>query len=64
MLSPGFIGGGTGRPGQEGTITFSNSWGEAKIYGFDLPFNFFTATDHEATFAIAKQTDIYSLIDC
>jgi hypothetical protein len=27
-------------------------------------FNFFTATDHEATFAIAKQTDIYSLIDC
>ena len=24
------IGGGTGRPGQKGTITFSNSWGEAK----------------------------------
>jgi hypothetical protein len=31
------IGGGTERPGQEGTITFSNSWGEAKIYGFELP---------------------------
>jgi hypothetical protein len=31
------IGGGTGRPGQEGTITFSNSWGVPKIYGFDLP---------------------------
>jgi hypothetical protein len=33
----GTLGGGTERPGQEGTITFSNSWGEAKIYGFELP---------------------------
>jgi hypothetical protein len=33
----GTLGGGTGKPGQEGTIIFSNSCGEAKIYGFDLP---------------------------